>query len=515
MSVYIKYIIWALSGWICIGNAQELEVRTSDEDTFEYQIEPQEADNFSLSLFRLWVPRQQIPLRGVLIVLPGSNGDSLNLVDCPEWRNICASWGFGCLTVVFTSNQSRERYSLAQFGSGSSVVAALEQLSTQSRRPELQNVPIAILGHSEGGIFAYNFACWLPSRVIAFATIKGGYYDNLDSQAKAIPGLIIAGALDNEYRLRRLRELFDSNAWPSSKWAYLCEPHSGHRLDNSLELVVPFFDAVIRNKIDPYVGSIAAHAISPVSLGLAGSCAWFPNKKIALIWQKIMKGEFKEKSFNLEIPSSPLKEIALISKKNYDFGRISCVDAVEPAVIHIRPNNGFRWTSVRASSSYNRTTLTITPSGPEYIVSVTPIVDPASLGRCNDTIQLRFFDKGRQILGGSTIEVNMQITHPDVEVTPSTLYAGAYEKETRLNLRLFSPTGKKIALSGIEASPGGGTEVNIVDRADSEITAECRFFSLPKCRATLYGKLSISLELPIKTKIVVPYIGFCKTGTDL
>jgi len=59
----------------------------------------------------------------------------------------------------------------------------------------MTDAPLILWGHSAGGQYNYEFACWKPDRVIAFIVNKGGfYYTALAPKAtRNVPGLFYTG----------------------------------------------------------------------------------------------------------------------------------------------------------------------------------------------------------------------------------------------------------------------------------------------------------------------------------
>src|SRR5688572_27426179 len=54
------------------------------------------------------------------------------------------------------------------------LLQALSNFGTQSQHPELANMPIFFIGHSQGGCTAYGFSRVHGARVAGFLTMKGG-----------------------------------------------------------------------------------------------------------------------------------------------------------------------------------------------------------------------------------------------------------------------------------------------------------------------------------------------------
>ena len=59
--------------------------QVSEGTTLDQQIPP--GTNFDKANFRLWIPKDAGPLRAVVVLMPGSNGDARAQVDDPVWRD--------------------------------------------------------------------------------------------------------------------------------------------------------------------------------------------------------------------------------------------------------------------------------------------------------------------------------------------------------------------------------------------------------------------------------------------
>ena len=58
--------------------------------------------NFDKAEFRLWMPTGSIPVRGTVILLPGSNGDGRAQVDDPVWQAFATRHSLALLGCRFT-----------------------------------------------------------------------------------------------------------------------------------------------------------------------------------------------------------------------------------------------------------------------------------------------------------------------------------------------------------------------------------------------------------------------------
>ncbi len=136
--------------------------------------------NFDKALFRLWLPGDHQALKGILVLVPGSNGDGRDLCLDPVWQGLAKEMHFAVMGCFFTDrpggNSDIEAYADASKGSGQALLDVLKKFARQTDVKTLGNLPLALWGHSAGGQFNYEFACWKPERVLAFVVNKGGVY---------------------------------------------------------------------------------------------------------------------------------------------------------------------------------------------------------------------------------------------------------------------------------------------------------------------------------------------------
>ena len=205
----------------------------------------------AIAAFRFWLPAKTIRSRGVLVLVPGSNGDGRPMVLEPFWQDYARCQELALVGCYFKDhphvNMNIEEYCRAGAGSGGALLNALQQFADQSRHPEVATGPLFLWGHSAGGQFNYEFACWQPAQVRAFVVNKGGYYyTHLAPLAtRQVPGIFFIGANDAEFRVASIRGIVAVNQSAGVKWKLVVEPNTGHEVGQTRELAVQFFDKVI------------------------------------------------------------------------------------------------------------------------------------------------------------------------------------------------------------------------------------------------------------------------------
>jgi dienelactone hydrolase len=273
--------------------------------------------NYDVAEFRLWHADDAGTLRGVVLLVPGSNGDGRPMADDPFWQAFAARHGFAILACRLTDKPHDqmfiEDYVDVSQGSGQAVLDALTTLAERSGHPELAEAPWVSWGMSAGGQVNYEMAAWRPERTIAFILNKGGiYYTALASHAtRQVPGLLFVGETDLAFRNDIIRGIFSVNRRAGALWALVEEPGVAHAVNRSRDLAALFFDDIIplrlpetaasngRAELKPldiasgYFGSMTAFTFEPAAGAEAPRVpvAWLPTERVATAWQKVRRGE--------------------------------------------------------------------------------------------------------------------------------------------------------------------------------------------------------------------------------
>src|SRR5215510_16610943 len=95
--------------------------------SLDQQVQPRSNDNFTEARFRLWLPDNTRRVYGLIVLVPGLQGDGLALVDEPRWQILAAKWNFGLLGCTFHDRGGT--YYLADKGTGRALLEALAKLS--------------------------------------------------------------------------------------------------------------------------------------------------------------------------------------------------------------------------------------------------------------------------------------------------------------------------------------------------------------------------------------------------
>lgn len=264
--------------------------------------------NFEKAAFRLWIGKQTQKVRGIIVLVPGSNGDGRNMVESASWQALANKNNMALLGCNFRDkrgpNMAIEQYADVKNGSGQAMLDVLSRMSTKIGHTEINKAPLAFWGMSAGGEFNYEFAVWKPERVITFVVNKGGvYYTALAPEAtRAIPGIFLTGEVDNPYRNNIVKGIYSINRRFGAKWMFAEEPGVGHQFTDSEAFVLDLFEQIIpmrltdNGQLKPitqagYLGlNDSREIIEPAkNQRFKGITSWFPNKGLAERWLELIR----------------------------------------------------------------------------------------------------------------------------------------------------------------------------------------------------------------------------------
>ena len=265
--------------------------------------------NFDKAQFRFWAPGGPAPLRGVLVLVPGSNGDGRPMAQDTTWQKFAAAQQLAIVACRFTDKPHEqgfiEEYIDVSRGSGDALLTAIDRFAERSRHPELSRAPLLMWGMSAGGQFNYEFVAWKPERVTAFVVNKGGiYYSALVSRAaRQVPGILFIGGKDLAFRNNTIVGLFAVNRRGGALWALAEEPGVGHVVGGSRDVSIIFFEDVLKlrgmtadgtlptlEEKSGYLGDLGARTFAPLGDGRVPNypTAWLPTERVARAWQAMV-----------------------------------------------------------------------------------------------------------------------------------------------------------------------------------------------------------------------------------
>jgi len=293
---------------LATSRSEQLPAQAAPAPALEQVIPP--GANFDKAEFRLWLPSAPGPVRGVVVLMPGSNGDGRSQVADTAWQQFATRNQLalvGCrLTDKVHDQGFIEDYVNVAHGSGQALLDALTGFAASARHPELATAPLLLWGMSAGGEFNYEFVNWKPERVVAFVVNKGGiYYTALASRAaRDVPGILFIGGKDLDSRVSTISGLAAVNRRGGALWALAEEPAAAHIVGRSREVAMILYEDVLALRLDSqrptvlkpiadrsgFIGDLKQKTFQPIAEARPSTegTAWLPTERVARAWQAML-----------------------------------------------------------------------------------------------------------------------------------------------------------------------------------------------------------------------------------
>ena len=208
--------------------------------------------------FAVRMPAGRRPPTGVLVLVPGCNGDGGAMLENAAWRARADRTGLALLAPTFRVRLDRSRKDAAADdarlaaesavapGSGCyyypaawSGKALLDALAELNRRTGVPVQRVLLFGISAGAHFTHRFALWQPERVKAFAVVAAGWWDDPGAAAARLrggaalpPGLVMCGEADGRHDATLA--FFQSGLAAGAPWLWRSYHRTGHELSPAM-----------------------------------------------------------------------------------------------------------------------------------------------------------------------------------------------------------------------------------------------------------------------------------------
>jgi hypothetical protein len=254
---------------------------------------PRDRERFAA--FRLWWPDDLAAAKVLIVLVPGYNRDGREMVNDPVWQAFAREHEAALLACFLTGHESGT-YQWPQDWSGKLFDTSLSRLAAKSEHPEIATAPILMWGHSAGGQFTYNFACWKPERLLAFGVDKGGVnFLQARPATLRLPALFVAAEHDETFRVVNLAGVFSAGRRTGASWCFAVEAGIGHENGRAAELARSFFAPIVKQArggfpaLRWYLGDLSTHEIAVGGGEAPGRVsAWLPDEATAQLWRKIV-----------------------------------------------------------------------------------------------------------------------------------------------------------------------------------------------------------------------------------
>ncbi len=320
------------------------------------------------SMFSLWVPDGDEPIRGLIINGHGGGiGDNRRFSREQSFRHFAAQHRFGVVGLHHYSGRAMFHQG------GSDFLNALDALAALGRHPELKHLPFIIFGSSNGAGTAYALANYAPERTIAFGMNVGRMAtpSRPTGGTLEVPGMTIVGPEDPFFAQPEVSERIkvESARARGARWAIVVEAGKGHEDGFSIDLFIPFFEACIDLRLPKEAdarkgpvtlktiplenGWLADHATWTDSVtrivpypsfeGDTSRASWLPNEATAHAYRAV--GTF---SAPVEIVVEGMPRIASPFNQPMDFMSVggNLIPAGEPLTLSAAIPSDMEWSQV-------------------------------------------------------------------------------------------------------------------------------------------------------------------------
>jgi hypothetical protein len=285
---------------------------------FDHTVPPKKTDEFTLAVFRLTIPDDPGPLRGIIVESGGSN-----LLKEPEWQEFARKYKLALLTYTVAGDTRSLKGGIA-FCEGPACEPtfsqALQALAATSKHPEITTAPLLVFGacgSGQAGFFPWkkNTSPRLPPRTIAFAgtswremtpdTAK----EQVPAHARDIPGLLIIPLNTDAKWTAIAKGIFTSNRKRGALWSLAAAESKDAKPD---ALLRAFFEGALAQRLPaPAKSTSAPVQLTPVDVRKEwlgnlqtkeilpsisyskprGEAAWFPDEATGKAWVDFMNSK--------------------------------------------------------------------------------------------------------------------------------------------------------------------------------------------------------------------------------
>ncbi len=275
--------------------------------------------------YTLWIPPGVAQLKGVIVHQHGCGegackGGQTAAFDL-HWQALAQKHACGLMGPSYEQPDKADCHAWCDARNGSAVafVKSLTDLAKSSGHPELERVPWALWGHSGGATWAGTMLTLHPDRIAA-AWLRSGAPRVIGGPDTRTPPLVIPDAalqipvmcnLGTKEGVTVKDDRF-GKVWSNMEPFFQVirkrqgligvsvDPHSSHDCGNQRYLAIPWFDAVLADRLGEggelrpmprdgqWHGDIFGTESKPGASidGPIEKTVWLPNSRIARLWEQ-------------------------------------------------------------------------------------------------------------------------------------------------------------------------------------------------------------------------------------
>lgn len=290
-------------------------------------------------LFTLWIPEGLKTVRGIY-----HTPFNLDTVEKEQSRAMARNWGFALVGGNFMRVNRAEM--------GPAFVAGLADLATRSGHAELAHVPLLFSSMSAGTGMCLALTEHLPGRTLACGLVALEVGPETPA-VRDVPMLTIFGSKDGR-QLPQLEALLPKRrAELDASWAIAVQWGRGHEWGQANNLLWPFFDEIIRQRIPAGAttasGPVPLGRYEPARVWLADPATWknrlptiaaaknYPADKAAACW---LPGEDVARVWQAFVVDKPLVQIIAPASQG-DKKPLAIFAPGQQFAVHIQVNPAF------------------------------------------------------------------------------------------------------------------------------------------------------------------------------
>lgn len=273
--------LWFTSLFFCISVA--VPIRAQDIQKLSLPL----IQDITRADLYIWSP---IPHpKGVLVLIPGTNGNGEGLICQAEWQEYARDHHLALIGVSFASPEAllvkNRGYYYASQGSGQLLLNGIQQAFRQ-------DLPILLFGFSAGAMFSSRFVEWQPERVVTWCAYSAGWWDDPIAQSITPPGIVACGGDDN--RLGASLIYFKKGRALGRPWLWLELPNTGHSCPPAMsQFARNYFTTILstRGTTDPNKDGIWVDIDRRTKVPKESEhptvMAWLPTGELFKEWRKL------------------------------------------------------------------------------------------------------------------------------------------------------------------------------------------------------------------------------------
>ncbi len=274
-------------------------------DSIRIDSEEPAAFNYSKSAFRFWSPSSPAdqPIRGVILLFAGLEGDGRPIADDKRWQLLATKYHLALLGIFVQKAGAGPSYEHIDKGTGALLLRVLHNMAGKTGHPEVENAPLLIYGAPGSGMTCYNFAVTYPERILAFLVNFAYGCDPIPQRdsVQDAPALFFIPAIDETKVFQTITKAWKDGWDRGARWALTAVPNDKRDGEELAALARVFFDEALPLRL-PADGATSLQSI-PVANGWVGNTTtfairhadatllaenevWFPGQKSAEAWRK-------------------------------------------------------------------------------------------------------------------------------------------------------------------------------------------------------------------------------------